>query len=39
VDDLESAVDCSVVIVNYHTDEVLAESLASLAKTAGGVEA
>jgi GT2 family glycosyltransferase len=38
VDDLERAVDCSVVIVNYHTDEVLAECLASLAKTAGGVE-
>ena len=39
VEALEHAVDCSVVIVNYHTDEVLAECLASLAKTAGGVEA
>ena len=38
VDGLERAVDCSVVIVNYHTDEVLAECLASLAKTAGGLE-
>jgi GT2 family glycosyltransferase len=38
VDGLGRAVDCSVVIVNYHTDEVLAECLASLAKTAGGLE-
>ena len=38
VDGLGRAVDCSVVIVNYHSDEVLAECLASLAKTAGGVE-
>jgi N-acetylglucosaminyl-diphospho-decaprenol L-rhamnosyltransferase len=38
VDGLERAVDCSVVIVNYHTDEVLAECLASLAKTAGALE-
>ena len=30
--------DCSVVIVNYHTDEVLAECLASLAKTTAGAE-
>jgi GT2 family glycosyltransferase len=38
VDGLERAVDCSVVIVNYRTDEVLAECLASLAKTTAGVE-
>src|SRR5262249_18727115 len=31
-------VDCSVVIVNYRTDEVLAECLASLAKTSHGLE-
>jgi N-acetylglucosaminyl-diphospho-decaprenol L-rhamnosyltransferase len=31
-------VDCSVVIVNYRTDEVLAECLASLTKTAAPLE-
>lgn len=30
-------VDCSVVIVNYRTDELLAECLASLEKEAGGL--
>lgn len=29
--------DCSVVLVNYRTDEPLAECLGSLAKTAGGL--
>ncbi len=31
-------VDCSVVIVNYHTDELLADCLASLTKTSHGLE-
>ena len=38
MDRLERAVDCSVVLVNYRTDEVLAECLASLAKAGGGLE-
>jgi GT2 family glycosyltransferase len=35
VDRLARAVDCSVVIVNYRTDEALSECLASLAKADG----
>ncbi len=37
MDRLERAVDCSVVIVNYRTDEVLLACLASLSKTGGGL--